>query len=79
MIDYSPLSVEKAKKYNKAIIGSGRCKVQQRDVPELRFAANRFELATAFGTIYFWQGLERCFVQMAKGLKQGGYFLICNM
>ncbi len=53
--------------------------MQQRDVPELRFAANRFELATAFGTIYFWQGLERCFVQMAKVLKQGGYFLICNM
>ena len=26
----------------------------------------------------FWPGLERCFRQVAKVLKPGGYFLICN-
>ena len=58
--------------------GSGRCKVQQCDVSDLQFEENSYDLATAFETIYFWTGLERCFAQVAKILKQGGYFLICN-
>ena len=31
-IDYSPLSVEKATEYNRAMTDSGRCRVQQGDV-----------------------------------------------
>ena len=77
-IDYSPLSVGKAAEYNKAMIGSGRCRVQQGDVSDLQLEENRYDLATAFETIYFWPGLESCFVQVAKILKPGGYFLICN-
>ncbi len=77
-IDYSPLSVEKTSEYNKTMIGSGRCKVQQGDVSDLQLEENHFDLATAFETIYFWPGLERCFAQVAKILKQGGYFFICN-
>ena len=45
---------------------------------DLQFEENSYDLATAFETIYFWPGLERCFAQVAKILKQGGYFLICN-
>lgn len=60
------------------MIDSGRCTVQQGDVSDLQFRENSFDLATAFETIYFWPGLERCFAQVAKILKQGGYFLICN-
>ena len=37
-----------------------------------------YDLATAFETIYFWPGLEKCFRQVAKVVKPGGYFLICN-
>ena len=77
-IDYSPLSVEKATEYNRAMTDSGRCRVQQGDVSNLQLEENRYDLATAFETIYFWPGLERCFAQVAKILKQGGYFLICN-
>ena len=77
-IDYSPLSVEQAAAYNKDAITQGRCKVQQGDVSHLTLDEETFDLATAFETIYFWPGLERCFAQVAKILKQGGYFLICN-
>ena len=77
-IDYSPLSVEKATEYNRAMTDSGRCRVQQGDVSNLQLEENCYDLATAFETIYFWPGLERCFAQVAKILKQGGYFLICN-
>ena len=77
-IDYSALCVEKAKKTNRAMIAAGRCAIKQGDVSDLHLPAASFDLATAFETVYFWPGLERCFAQAAKVLKNGGYFLICN-
>ncbi len=77
-IDYSALSVEKAREYNAEMIKSGRCTVEQGDVSNLSLPEGSLELATAFETVYFWPGLERCFAQVAAALKPGGYFLICN-
>ena len=77
-VDYSALSVEKAKDYNKAMIAAGRCEVLQGDVSDLRLPAEASDLATAFETVYFWPGLEKCFAQVAKVLKPGGLFMICN-
>lgn len=37
-----------------------------------------FDLATAFETVYFWPGLEKCFAEVCRILKPGGTFLICN-
>ncbi len=75
-IDYSQVSVNVAAEYNKAMIESGRCTVQQGDVSALDLPQEKFDLATAFETIYFWPGLEKCFAQVAKVLKTGGTFLI---
>ncbi len=77
-IDYSDMSVAKAKEYNRDMIDAGRCTVQQGDVSDLKLPAGAFDLATAFETVYFWPGLEKCFAQVAKVLKPGGYFMICN-
>jgi len=77
-IDYSDLSVEKARDYNRDMIAAGRCTVQQGDVSNLKLPAGTFDLATAFETVYFWPGLEKCFAQVAKVLRPGGYFMICN-
>ena len=77
-IDYSPLSVEKAAEYNKAMIDSGRCTVSQGDVSDLKLSEGAYDLATAFETIYFWPGLEKCFAQVARVLKSGGTFMIVN-
>ena len=77
-MDYSDLSVEKSKDYNNAMIAAGRCEVVQGDVSDLKLPTNAFDLATAFETVYFWPGLEKCFAQVAKVLKPGGYFMICN-
>lgn len=77
-LDYSALSVQKAKEYNQAMIAAGRCKVVQGDVSQLTLKSGSFDLATAFETIYFWPGLETCFAQVAGILKTGGYFMICN-
>ena len=77
-VDYSALCVEKAKAYNRAMIAAGRCTVQQGNVAELSIPGESFDLATAFETVYFWPGLQKCFAEAAKVLKPGGYFLICN-
>lgn len=52
-IDYSELSVEKAKAFNQAAIAAGRCEVRQGDVSNLRLPDSSFDLATAFETVYF--------------------------
>ena len=77
-IDYSELSVAKAREYNKDMIAAGRCAVQQGDVSNLKLPRESFDLATAFETVYFWPGLEACFAQVANVLKPGGIFMICN-
>ncbi len=77
-IDYSPLSVEKTREYNREGVAAGRCTVQQGDVSDLRLPGESFDLATAFETVYFWPGIEDCFAQVANILKPGAYFLICN-
>lgn len=77
-VDYSPLSVEKAKEYNKAMIAARRCAVLQGDVSALPFSDESFDLATAFETVYFWPGLGKCFSGVYRVLKPGGCFLISN-
>ncbi|MBR1854179.1 MAG: class I SAM-dependent methyltransferase [Lachnospiraceae bacterium] len=77
-VDYSDLSVEKASEYNKELIAGGKLEVKQGDVSELNLPDNTYDLATAFETIYFWPGLERCFTEVTRVLKDGGYFMIVN-
>ena len=77
-IDYSELSVAKAREYNRDMIAAGRCTVQQGDVSNLKLPECSFNLATAFETIYFWPGLEACFAQVFRVLKPDGLFMICN-
>lgn len=77
-VDYSELSVEKAREYNKDLIAGGRLEVQQGDVSALTLPDGAYELATAFETIYFWPGLEKCFSEVARVLNAGGYFMIVN-
>lgn len=66
-IDYSPLSVEQATEYNRAMIDAGRCEVLQNDVSALTLE-----------TIYFWGDLKKCFSQVMGILKTGGIFMIVN-
>lgn len=77
-VDYSELSVQTSKKHNADAIAKGRCRIVRADVSGLKFKPETFDLATAFETIYFWPGLARCFREIAKVLKEGGYFLAVN-
>jgi len=77
-IDYSELSVKTASEYNKDLIASGRLAIKQGNVSALDLPDSTYDLATAFETIYFWPGLEKCFTEVARILKSGGYFMIVN-
>ena len=42
------------------------------------FSDNTFDCVSAFETIYFWPGLEKCFTEVNRVLKHGGVFMVCN-
>ena len=71
-IDYSVVSVEKARKVNAGAIAAGQCTVQQASVAELPFEAEQFDVVTAFETVYFWPELAQNFREVYRVLKPGG-------
>ena len=70
-LDYSPISVEKAREVNRVAIDAGRCTVVQGNVLELPFESSSFDAVTAFETV-------RCFAEIHRVLKPGGVFMITN-
>ena len=77
-IDYSSVSVEKSKRLNAKAISEGRCCVLEASVAMLPFENEKFDVVTAFETVYFWPGLVDCFREEKKKKKNSGTFLICN-
>ncbi|MCD8006569.1 MAG: class I SAM-dependent methyltransferase [Oscillospiraceae bacterium] len=77
-VDYSEISVEKSKKVNREAIRSGRCEILHEDVRKLSLPDGKFDLATAFETIYFWGDLTPAFSEVRRVLKPNGKFFICN-
>ena len=76
-IDYSAVSVEKARKVNAGAIAAGQCTVQQASVAELPFEEEQFDVVTAFETVYFWPELAQNFREIYRVLKPGGTFCGC--
>lgn len=77
-VDVSEVSVAKSRSYNEGAIRHGRCEILLGDVSALPFENERFDVATAFETVYFWPGLERCFAEIYRVLRPGGVFLVAN-
>ncbi len=77
-IDYMPLAVEMTKRFNREFIKAGRCAAQQGDVSRLTLPSEKFDLVTAFETVYFWPDLIHCFKQVARVVKPEGVFLIVH-
>ena len=75
-IDISQVSVDFARKRNKDLL-SIRCFIEQGTVNELPYTSNKFDVITAFETVYFWNDLHQAFTEVARVLKENGYFLIC--
>lgn len=77
-VDYSSLSVAKSARLNARAVRDGRCKVVEGNAASLPFEDGSFDLVTAFETIYFWPGIQDCYRQVRRVLKDGGRFMIVN-
>ena len=76
-VDFSKVAVAETKKTNKSEVKSGRCQVFLADVKKLPFEDAKFDVVTAFETVYYWQ-LEDSFKEVFRCLKPGGTFMIVN-
>ena len=76
-IDYSEASVAVSRKKNAAELGK-RCKIVKGTVSDLPYKSRIFDVVTAFETIYFWPDIENDFAEVARVLKPGGRFMVCN-
>lgn len=75
-VDYSKDCVLCSKKLNQKAIDEGRVKIVEASVSNLPFKDEKFDLITAFETIYFWPDLKQDFKEIKRVLKDGGMFCI---
>ena len=76
-IDISEESVRKAEKINRKDLGR-RCRVKQGNVEKLPFEDGRFNLVTAFETVFFWPDLKENIKEVYRVVKTGGRFAVIN-
>ena len=72
-IDYSAESVAMSTKVNRKHIGT-RCFITQGNVMQLPYEEAKFDLVTAYETVYFWPNLEKAFSEVYRVLKPKGVF-----
>ena len=76
-VDISAESRSFSREKNRKELGR-RCFINEGRADNLPFPDAKFDLVTAFETVYFWGDLAIAFRETARVLKQGGLFLICN-
>ena len=76
-VDISEESVRKSSAVNKKDIGI-RCRIVQANVDRLPFKNHKFDIATAFETVYFWPDPPENFKEVRRILKKGGHFIVIN-
>lgn len=77
-LDYSSASVQKTLKMNQAAVSQGRTQIVEANVAAIPFDRERFDLVTAFETVYFWPNVEDAFGEALRVLRSGGRFAVCN-
>jgi len=75
-VDYAEGSVVMSRHKNASSIQAGRVKIKQASVSQLPFADNKFDLATAIETQYYWPDLLNDMQEILRVLKPGGTLLI---
>ena len=77
-VDYSPVSIKNSKKVLRHAIKDGKCEVLEQNVLNLTLEKEKFDLITAFETVYFWKDLNIAFKNVLDCLKPGGQFIITH-
>lgn len=78
-IDISDESVNKSRKVNQGELGK-RCSIKKGSADAIPYKDERFDVVTAFETIYFWPDIPKAFDEILRVLKPGGTFMVvCEM
>ena len=77
-VDYSPVSIKNSKKVLRRAIKDGKCEVLEQNVLNLTLEKEKYDLITAFETVYFWKDLNVAFKNVLDCLKPGGQFIITH-
>jgi len=75
-VDYSPVSVERSRKFNAADVAAGRMSVIEASVDDLPFADSSFDVVTTVESFYFWPNPECDLAEVWRVLRPGGRFLL---
>ncbi|MDO5046630.1 class I SAM-dependent methyltransferase [Campylobacter sp.] len=75
-VDYSKDCVEYCKKLNQDAVRKGKMQILEASVENLPFEEAKFDLITAFETIYFWPDLRQNLKEVNRVLKPAGSFYI---
>lgn len=75
-VDNSDVMLTIATKRNKALIRSGRVRVQEASSKTLPYGAGTFDKALAVHTLYFWNPVEPHLSSIANVLKPGASFVL---
>lgn len=75
-IDYSPTSINLSAEICKNLVVNKRLYLSISDVHKTEFEDNKFDLITAFETLYFWEDLDTAFKEIKRILKKDGKFMI---
>ena len=76
--DYAAQSVATSLRRNRRAVAEGRTKVVEASVSHLPFDAGRFDVVTAFETVYFWPNIAEDFCEVRRVLRARGRFVVCN-
>jgi ubiquinone/menaquinone biosynthesis C-methylase UbiE len=77
-LDISAASVAYSKRVNRRAIGENRAEIKLGGANSIPWPDGEFDRVTAFETVFFWPDPEACFREVARVLKPGGEFQICN-
>lgn len=75
-IDYADGSVAGSYAHNRSLIDAGRVLIEKALVSQLPFPDNKFDLATAVETQYYWPDLEGDMREILRVLKPGGRLVV---
>ena len=77
-LDFSTLCLEEANDLNYHAVVDKQCLIVGGNITQLPLAKDRFDLVTAFETVYFWPSLERGLEEVFRVTKPGGNCVIAN-
>lgn len=77
-IDYSSDCVNWSIEFNKGLIDGGKVEIHNASVEKIPFENNKFDLALAVETVYFWPSLIENFSEIKRILKPSGRIMIIN-